>query len=380
MNAHVLHQLYHSLSALCLLLLPLAPPGAWLWYRLRTSDSLLASDVQVLFLTGFSTILGSYLTRRIMNHRLSRSFHRLTALLEAANIRLSQACCPIQSTHLPDIRAENFASLEGSLCTLAQRLGHLIEKMEVSRGAALRSEKLACLGLLAASACHELRNPLLSIKMLIEGLREEFGERDYAVNDFLVIEREVVRMQKCLDGFVGLARPAKLERVRFCLEPVIHQTIALIGICARNQRVRIQFDRPSVPATVEGDPGQIEQVLVNLMINALEEMPSGGQLKIVLACEFDHIEVRVEDSGPGINPARLRYLFNSSGSSKETGHGLGLALSLSIAESHGGSLKAANTLGGGARFTLYLPMARPIGPASPAFEYDDVDRTERAAV
>jgi signal transduction histidine kinase len=355
---------------------------AWNWIQTVVFEFHWLIAVQIAALVGASGFLGGYMTRGVALRHLSRSFNRLKKPLQFVNVQLSKACQSTQlsqSTHSQAFDLNSIACLEASIDLLAQRAEDVVEKMNLSRAAAIRSEKLACLGQLAASTCHELRNPLLSIRMLVEGLREEAEGRNDPVDDFLLIEREVLRMQKCLDSFVGFARPVKAERVRFCLEPVIHQTVALIGICARKQGVRIQFDRPQTPTTVEGDPGQIEQVLVNLMINALEAMPRGGHLKIALTFQFGHIELGFEDSGSGIHPSRLPFLFNSFVSSKETGHGLGLALSRSIAESHGGGLKAMNMRGGGARFTLYLPAARTIGAMSPDSAHE-LNWSEPAAV
>ena len=209
---------------------------------------------------------------------------------------------------------------------------------------------------------HELRNPLTSIKLLVQTNREEAEERGTPAEDLVVIEKEIRRMERSLQNFLDFARPPKPDRRRIELAGVVEQTLALIGGRARKQHVDVHFAARVAPAPVDADAEQIQQVLVNLTLNALDVMPRGGQLEVELNLAHtpdgrDWIEVRVMDSGPGIAVDLAPRLFNPFVSTKETGLGLGLVISRRIADSHGGILEGGNRPEGGAYFSLRLPMA-----------------------
>lgn len=233
----------------------------------------------------------------------------------------------------------------------------------VARGlgqAVLRAEELAEVGQIAAGMAHELRNPLTAIKMLVQTNREEAEARGRLAEDLQVIEQEILRMEGRLNVFIDFARPPKPERRRIDLTTVVDQTLALIGGRARKQRVALRFAPPSARVDVEADGEQLRQLLVNLALNALDVMPRGGVLEVRLRPPDDgHVELDVLDTGPGVAPRHLPRLYEPFFTSKETGLGLGLAVSQRIARSHGGSLRAENRPEGGACFILRLPAARP---------------------
>jgi two-component system sensor histidine kinase HydH len=169
-------------------------------------------------------------------------------------------------------------------------------------------------------------------------------------------------MERSLQNFLDFARPPKPDRRHMDLTEVIQQTLALIGGRARKQHVEVRFTPRVVPVFVDADAEQLQQVLVNLTLNALDVMPRGGVLEVELA-QADTpdgrswVEVRVMDSGPGITLDMAPRLFQPFVSSKVTGLGLGLVISRRIADSHGGALEAGNRPEGGAHFTLRLPQA-----------------------
>jgi two-component system sensor histidine kinase HydH len=242
--------------------------------------------------------------------------------------------------------------LAGSLTGLT--LGYV-----VARGlgeAVLRAEELAEVGQVAAGMAHELRNPLTAIKMLVQANREDAESRDLPAEDLRVIEQEIRRMEDRLNVFIDFARPPRPERRLVDLKGVVEQTLALVSGRARKQRVTLRFEPPAAPAEVEADGEQIRQLLVNLALNALDVMPRGGVLEVGVSPEADgQVEVSVVDTGPGIPPRHLPRLYEPFFTSKETGLGLGLAVSQRIAHDHGGTLLAANRPQGGARFVLRLP-------------------------
>jgi PAS domain S-box-containing protein len=223
----------------------------------------------------------------------------------------------------------------------------------------LRTEQLVAIGQVAAGVAHELRNPLTSIKGLVQVNRKEAEARGLPAEDLRVIEHEIRRMERTLQTFLDFARPPKPERRDVDLAVVVGRVFSLVGGRASKQQVQLCFMPPPQPVTLELDEDQMQQLVLNLTLNALDAMPRGGTLRAELSQTADqHIQLCVTDSGPGIAAELLPRIFDPFVSSKETGLGLGLAVSRRIAEDHGGTLEASNHPEKGACFALRLPRGQ----------------------
>jgi two-component system sensor histidine kinase HydH len=184
----------------------------------------------------------------------------------------------------------------------------------------------------------------------------EADARGLPAEDLRVIEHEVRRMERTLQTFLDFARPPKPDRRRLDPATVIDRVYTLVGGRARKQRVALRLLRPDDPVWLDGDQDQLQQLLLNLVLNALDAMPDGGAVEIELRPPRDgYVELLVRDTGPGIAADILPKVFETFVSSKETGIGLGVPVSRRIAEDHGGTLTAFNLPGGGACFVLRLP-------------------------
>jgi signal transduction histidine kinase len=261
---------------------------------------------------------------------------------------------------------------DGDIHALDQQMQHIIGKVEEvacrlqqQQRELTRAEQLSTMGQLAAGVAHEVRNPLTAIKLLVEaGLRAR-RPRPLGEEDLRIIHREVARLERTVQGFLDFARLPSSERAPCDLRGVLEQALELVRARAREQGVELIPNSPSEPVLAAVDRVQVGTVLVNLFLNALDAMPSGGRLEATLAAPAERmIRLTVADTGAGIPAEMLDKLFLPFVTSKPHGTGLGLSISARILEEHGGSITAANPPGGGACFTVTLPALAQTTPAA----------------
>jgi signal transduction histidine kinase len=295
-----------------------------------------------------------------MARGLRRSIYQLSVRIRDAADRLGQDLPTVTL-----VQDGDWPQLHGQLERLVKDIERVVQQLHQREREVLRAEQLGAVGQLAAGVAHELRNPLTAIKMLVQTILEEAAARGLPAEDLGIIDGEVRRMERCLHTFLDFARPPQPECRPFELSSVVAKVFPLLESRARHQGVTLHCAPPDSPVVVEADLEQIQQVLVNLVLNALDAMPAGGRLDVELCPSSEgHVQLRVRDTGPGIPPQLLPRLFEPFVSSKETGLGLGLVVSRRIAEAHGGSLRAGNRPEGGAYFELRLPVARAVASAT----------------
>lgn len=281
---------------------------------------------------------------------LSRSIRRLQVQIRDAAGKLGSE--PPEIVFTGEL---GFVGLHDELDALSERIEAVVQQLHDREREVARAEQLAAVGQLAAGVGHELRNPLTSIKMLVQtGL--EGAAPALTPEDLRVVESEIRRMERSLQTFLEFARPPKAERRETELRPILDAVLGLIRGRAEKQRVTVTGPDPGPPVLLVADPEQLRQVFVNLALNALDAMPTGGALRFVVRAAGGALEVEVADTGPGVPHAMMGRLFQPFASSKDTGLGLGLVISKRIVEEHGGTVGAANRPGGGASFFVKLPL------------------------
>jgi signal transduction histidine kinase len=270
--------------------------------------------------------------------------------------------------------AAGFEELELALQDMADHVGTVIERLEQREREVMRGEQLAAVGQLAAGIAHELRNPLMAIKILVQSAAEG-PEGALRGRDLAVVEEEIGRLERSIQALLDFARPPTPETVALDLRQLVRQTVELVSARAEQQHVSLLCQFPEQAAMVEVDGVQIRQVLLNLLFNALDAMRDGGEVRMTILrqsqrqlheefCLADTGEgddgyvLRVADTGSGL-PAELgNRIFEPFVSTKETGTGLGLPICRRIIEDHRGEIKAHNDSRGGAEFVVWLPRAR----------------------
>lgn len=225
---------------------------------------------------------------------------------------------------------------------------------------ALRAQQMATLAQLATGVAHEIRNPLTSIKMLIQVNRDKFAEKGLPTEDLELVVSEILRMERSVNALLDYGRPEPEDRKVFSLQETINKTLRLIeGRCAESG-VELETSIAPEPVQCFGDPAQIQQLLLNLALNSLDAMPDGGTLRIELRRDETDIHLTVSDTGSGIDSQIMEHLFSPFVTTKPHGVGLGLGICRRIAESHRGQLHGRNLPEGGACFELILPADRSL--------------------
>lgn len=256
------------------------------------------------------------------------------------------------------IRGGNqLASIQKQVEVVVDRLRRTGEELQAARLEVLRSERLAAIGGLAAGVAHELRNPLTSVKLLLQHAAGRGGDVKVAAAKIGLILDEIERMETTIQGLLDFSRPAQPQRKLHDIRHTLERAMYLIQGRAEKQRVVTELKTGSTPLVVNADPQQLHQVFVNLLINAIEAMPNGGELVASLhgSPHAESVSIRIRDSGEGIPSELLPRLFEPFASAKERGTGLGLAVSQRIVQEHGGAISVRSGPSGGSIFEVTLP-------------------------
>ena len=232
----------------------------------------------------------------------------------------------------------------------------------------LISAKQAAIGELAGGVAHEVNNPLQIILSRVQLMIAQNTGSEPVTKGLKLIENNVRRISKIIRALLGFAghNKAGAEWNRFELNQAIQQAIALVKHQLDAQAIEIDIDiADDVPALL-GNVGELEQVFINLMLNAQNAMPTGGDLRITARVEGEEIELRFSDSGTGVLPEHRDRLFEPFFTTRgdEGGTGLGLAVSYSIVEVHKGTLSISSDSEQGATFIIRLPLPSPGSEAS----------------
>ncbi len=222
-----------------------------------------------------------------------------------------------------------------------------------------RADKLSALGVLASGVAHEIRNPLTGVKMIVQLLSGEFAPDDPKREPLKIIQDEIDRLEKLISNLLDFARSSTPQLVTVKPSELVDACLLLLQ--SQIAKLGLQLSReyhPDLP-TVVGDPGQLKQVLLNILTNAIQASKPGGRLTVRLETLSEWLLVEIEDTGCGIPNQQLKNIFDPFVTTKDDGTGLGLSIALRIIEDHRGRIEVDSKEGIGSRFTIHLPLAAP---------------------
>jgi two-component system sensor histidine kinase HydH len=220
-----------------------------------------------------------------------------------------------------------------------------------------RSQRLASVGRLAAGVAHEIRNPLSSIKGFATYFKERYPDRPQDQQTAAIMIQEVDRLNRVVGQLLELARPISIKPQQISLQALVADSLKLIADQAADKKITIQVQNNARVDEARIDPDRINQILLNLFLNAIDAMDDGGELKVDLSSDDESGEIRitVHDNGCGISPQHLPKVFDPYFTTKSSGTGLGLAIAHNIVEALGGSITVASDKKRGTAFTVTLP-------------------------
>jgi two-component system NtrC family sensor kinase len=252
----------------------------------------------------------------------------------------------------------------GRLCYAVDSMAQAVAEREelltqAARQQIRRSEQLASVGRLAAGVAHEINNPLTGVLAFADLMRDKENLDAQDREDLGVIIRETIRAREIVRGLLEYARETPSVRVSLNVNDVVRQALQLLGKREAFQNVNLVEVLADDLPLVNCDRNQLQQVLVNLSLNACEAMQSGGTLLLGTSHVDDQVVIEVTDTGCGIKPQDLEKIFEPFFTTKPVGKGTGLGLSVSsgIIQQHGGTLEVESVLGKGTTFTVHLPAA-----------------------
>lgn len=221
-----------------------------------------------------------------------------------------------------------------------------------------RNERLAALGKMAAGVAHELRNPLSSIKGLAVLLKSSFSLPSNEAETADILVKEVERLNRSIGELLDYAKPGQLRRDAVSIQEIIEKTVLLVRVDAESYGIVIRLETEDNLPLLFVDTDKMNQVFLNLFLNAIQAMEQGGELLVRTKKHERTVQITVRDNGVGIESENLGRVFDPYYTTKNDGTGLGLAMSAKIVEEHGGQIEVSSVLGEYTEVRVILPHAK----------------------
>lgn len=299
-----------------------------------------------------------------MSRKLRNSIIQLSVPIHDAAGKLDRVIGDVQFHDVKDISDLSLLSHR-----ISSHVSEVVDRLQKKDREILRNEQLAAVGQLAAGVAHEIRNPLMAIKILVQSSLEANPQR-LEVEDLAVIDEEINRVESSVKALMNFARPNPLNKQYVRVQEMVHNAVRLISGRINVMDIRLDVILPREPIEILIDKVQFHQVLINLLFNAIDEAGLHGQISVeaksILHAQDREplrvpggqvIMISVNDSGMGISPDKMAKVFEPFYSTKSTGTGLGLSVCKRIIEQHGGAISVTSSQLGGASFNVSLPLS-----------------------
>jgi signal transduction histidine kinase len=260
--------------------------------------------------------------------------------------------------HRFDNDEKRLAAAFANLGAVALQNARLYARVFQSEESLRKNERLTTLGLLSAEIAHEIRNPLTVLKLLHGGLPSDFPEGDPRRKDMRIIAEKLDQLEAIVTRVLNFGKAPSSLRNRCSLAEIVEDTLVLVRLKLSQGKIQARFERPSQPLLVDGHKGQLQQVLLNLLFNAMHAMPDGGTVTIALGSdpERGNAFLDVSDTGSGIPEPVRDHLFDSFLSGRPDGTGLGLSIAKRVLLGHRGDIALVSTGPSGTTFRVRLPL------------------------
>lgn len=341
----------------------------------RTTETGLATARQLrigFLLLGITGCIAGLLAGLGIARTVSRSIVQLDISVRSVAGKLNEVSGPVHISRLGD-----FERIEFGVRQLEDEISAIVERLQQRELEVLRGEQLAVVGQLAAGMAHELRNPLMPVKVLVQAALERGEGARLQGRELEIVNDEICRLEKSIQTFLDFARPPAIEATSMNIGELILRAAELVQPQASRQNVELQLNLPDHPIITRVDAPQLRQVLLNLMLNSLDAMSETGWIQISLTeipnlstdemtlhdavrrtktSGSESIQITVTDNGQGFPEELIPRAFEPFLSTKETGTGLGLSICRRIVTAHGGTIQVSRPREGGTQFAIRLPL------------------------
>src|SRR5580692_3982430 len=286
----------------------------------------------------------------------------LAYLIQRPMVELQEKIAQVSEGNL-DV-AVTFAQRNDEIGDLGRNFNHMMEQLRESREEIerlhrtqmSRAEHLATLGELATGLAHEIRNPLAGIAGVIEIVGRDLPATSPARAVVKDVRLEITRISRTLTDLLETARPRRPEILRSNLNTTVEHAVMLARQQVLSKPIKIELQQEPDLLEVEHDSGQMHQVLLSLLLNAVQAMDGAGTVHVEMGSLVGYASVVVSDTGRGISPQNLPNIFRPFYTTRGDGTGLGLSLAQRIVEDHHGRIEVSSVVGNGSRFTVLLPF------------------------
>lgn len=255
-----------------------------------------------------------------------------------------------------DLEVEAAVKTRDEIGALANSINKMTRDLQISRGKLVQSEKLAVVGQLAAGIAHEIRNPLTSVKMIVQLLKRRLKGDETGEESVQAVLDEIIRLEVIINGLLDFARPMELQLKKVNVADVLNDVLKIMAADLRHRKIELVNNTDTPLPQLMLDTDRMKQVFMNIILNAMQAMPEGGKLTINGSDDPQNRILRIEisDTGIGMSQEVLSRVFEPFFSQKPGGTGLGLANVLKIMEQHSGDIQIESIEGVGTKAAIVM--------------------------